>query len=253
MLRKELTDTLSKFVRQKIQVKKIKHLNFSGLSLISYTLANSLRVEFAVSSRSKESVNGDNTMIAKIDDNRFFVALADGMGHGEMAGKTSQMILRLIKNMFLVGISLDVIIESVNKLLIPVGLDNFSTLDIAVVDLKLSKCTFIKLGSSVSLIKHKDETELISASSLPVGIVKNLKPSIETRVVCAGDVIVLASDGIVDSFLDIEKYKIFINDYKIGSLQRFTDNIVFDVGHMVNKHVDDMSIIALKLLKNSIK
>ena len=167
-------------------------------------------------------------MIAKIDDSRFFVAIADGMGHGKVAGKTSQMILRLIKNMFLVGISLDLIVESVNKLLIPVGLENFSTLDIAVVDLRLCKCTFIKLGSSVSLIKHKDETEIISASSLPVGIVQNLKPSIETFFVRAGDIIVLASDGVVDSFSDIEKYRIFINDYKIGSLQRFSDNVIFE-------------------------
>lgn len=253
MLRRELSETLSKFVRQKVQVKKLKHLNFSGLSLISFTLANALRVEFAVSVSSKETVSGDNTLISKIDDNRFFVAIADGMGHGKVAGKTSQMILQLIKNLFLVGISLDVIIESVNKLLIPVGLENFSTLDIAVVDLKLAKCTFIKLGSSVSLIKHKEETEIVSATSLPVGIVQNLKPTIETYVLRAGDVIVLASDGVVDSFPDIENYKIFINDYKIGNLQRFTDNVIFETSNKPNTHKDDMSIIALKLLKNSSK
>lgn len=253
VLRRELSETVARIIRQKVQVKQIKHLNYSGVSLVSFVMANSLRIEFAVSTRSKESVNGDNTLITKIDDYRFFVALADGMGHGKLAGKTSKMILELIQNMFLVGINLEVIIESVNKLLIPVGLDNFSTLDIAVVDLRNSKCTFIKLGSSVSLIKHKQNTELVSGSSLPVGIVQNLKPSIETYSIRDGDVIVLASDGVVDGFESLEMYKVFINDFKVDNLQGFSDNVLFEVANKNNAHKDDMSIIALKLLKNSNK
>ena len=251
MLRRELSETLSKVVRGRVQIKKLKHLDFSGLSLVSFALANELRAEFAVSTSSKESVSGDNTLISRIDDNRFFIAIADGMGHGKVAGKTSNMILELIKNLFYIGIDLEVIIDSINKLLLPVGLDNFSTLDAAIVDLRTSKCTFIKLGSSVSAIKHKDKTEIVTCESLPVGIVQNLKPTISVCSIQAGDMIVLASDGVVDSFGEIENYKIFINDCQISNLQRFTDNVIFELGMQPNKHKDDMSIIALKLLKNS--
>ena len=253
MMRKELSSQLSKIVRAKLQIKKLRHLDFSGLSLVSFSVANSLKAEFAVSMSSKEDVSGDNCLISKIDDSRYFVAIADGMGHGKLAGKTSRMVLELIRNLFFVGIDLNIIIESINKLLLPVGLDNFSTLDAVVVDLKFSKCTFIKLGSSVSAIKHKDKTELISSDSLPVGIVQNLSPTIVVKQVQADDVIVLASDGVVDSFSDVESFKIFVNDYKISGLQRFVDNVIFELGMQTNKHKDDMSIIALKLLKNSPK
>lgn len=253
MMRKELSETLSRMVKAKLQVKKLKHLELSGLSLISFMVASDLKAEFAISTSSKESVSGDNTLITKIDENRYFVAIADGMGHGKIAGKTSQMILELIKNMFLVGIDLDVIIDSINKLLLPVGLDNFSTLDAVIVDLRLSKCTFIKLGSSVSVIKHKEKTEVVSCESLPVGIVQNLRPTIVVRPIQAGDVVVLASDGVVDSFGEIDNYKVFVNDYKIDNLQRFADNVIFELNLQPNKHRDDMSIIALKLLKNSVK
>lgn len=253
MVRKELSAELSKIVREKVQIKKLKHLDFSGLSLVSFVVANSLKVEFAMSMSSKEDVSGDNTLISRIDDSRYFVAIADGMGHGKLAGKTSKMVLELIKNLFYVGIDLNIIIESVNKLILPVGLDNFSTLDVAVVDLKESKCTFIKLGSSVSAIKHKDRTELVSSDSLPVGIVQNLTPTIVVKPIQAEDVIVLASDGVVDSFSDVESYKIFVNDSKINGLQRFVDNVIFELSLQQNKHKDDMSIIALKLLKNSPK
>lgn len=175
------------------------------------------------------------------------------MGHGKLAGKTSNMILELIKNLFIVGIDLELIIDSVNKLLLPVGLENFSTLDAVIVDLRLKKCTFIKLGSSVSLIKHENRTEIIICESLPVGIVQNLKPTIIVKDIKESDVIMLASDGVVDSFGEIENYKIFVNDQKINNLQRFTDNLIFELKMQPNKHQDDMSIIALKLLKNSLK
>lgn len=253
MMRKELLDNLSKIVRNKMQVKKIKHLDYSGLSLVNFVVANELKPEFAVSSFSKENVSGDNTLITKLDENRYFIAIADGMGHGKLAGKTSNMILELIKNLFIVGIDLELIIDSVNKLLLPVGLENFSTLDALIVDLRLKKCTFIKLGSSVSLIKHENRTEIINCESLPVGIVQNLKPTIIVKDIKEGDVIMLASDGVVDSFGEIENYKIFVNDQKINNLQRFTDNLIFELKMQPNKHQDDMSIIALKLLKNSLK
>ena len=116
MLRKELSQELSKITRTKLQVKKLKHLEFSGLSLVSFVVANTLRAEFAVSGSSKEDVSGDNVMISRIDDNRFFVAIADGMGHGKIAGKTSKMILELIKNLFFIGIDLNLIIDSIKKL-----------------------------------------------------------------------------------------------------------------------------------------
>lgn len=253
MMRRELSDTLSKIVKNRVQVKQLKHLDYSGLSLVSFVVANELKTEFAVSTSAKEAVSGDNTLITKLDENRYFVAIADGMGHGKLAGKTSNMILELIKNLFIIGIDLELIIDSINKLLLPVGLENFSTLDAAIVDLRLKKCTFIKLGSSVSLIKHETKTDIITCESLPVGIVQNLKPTIAIKNIQAGDIIMLASDGVVDSFGEIENYKIFVNDYKISNLQRFTDNLIFELNLKPNKHKDDMSVIAIKLLKNSVK
>lgn len=253
VMRKEMVEALSKITRCNIQIKKLKHLELSGLSLVTFCMANELKLEFAISSSSKERVSGDNTVIVKLDDNRYFVAIADGMGHGKLAGKTSSMILELIKNMFLIGIDLDILVDSINKLLLPIGLENFSTLDAVVVDLRLKKCMFLKLGSSVSAIKHKDKTEIVVGESLPVGIVQTITPTLIVKPIKDGDIIVLSSDGVVDSFDEIDDYKIFINDCKVNDLQRFADNVIFELNLQPNKHKDDMSIIALKLLKNSVK
>ena len=60
----------------------------------------------------------------------------------------------------------------------------------------------------------------------------------------------MASDGIVDSFSSIENYRNYINDSKIENLQKFLDDVVFDASFQNRKHPDDMTIIAINLLKN---
>ena len=156
VLRVELHESLRKIFGGNLRLLKVEHLELSGMSQATFILKPILECRFSVATNSKESSNGDNLCIEKIDNDKYFVAIADGMGHGSSADKISKMVLELVKSMFFVGMDLPLIIESVNKLLIPVGLDNFSTLDICVIDLNLKVCSFIKLGSSVSVVKHKN-------------------------------------------------------------------------------------------------
>ena len=249
LLKQEMVQVIEKVTKIKVRLKEIKHLEVSGLGFAVFEPAGRFKLEVAVSSKSKEMKNGDNVVVSKISDTKYFVALADGMGHGEGAHKVSKMVLSLVKSMFEVGIDNDLVIESVNKLLIPAGLDNFSTLDACVIDLENEICNFIKLGSSVSVIKHRNTSEIISSSSLPIGLVQNIKPQIISRSLCFGDVIFLASDGVVDSFESPEEFKAFINDTKIYNLQKHLDNVIFDAEYQT-KHLDDMTIIGINLLKN---
>ena len=136
------------------------------------------------------------------------------------------------------------------KLLIPEGLDGFSTLDACVIDIEAETATFIKLGASVSVIKHKNTSEVVVSKSLPIGVVQNIRPTITKIPLSFGDVIFLASDGVVDSFASVDEFKVFINDTKIYNIQKHLDNIIFDAEYQ-SKHLDDMTIIGINLLKNS--
>ena len=209
-----------------------------------------INIQFAVSAKAKEKRNGDSAVVTKLSDNKFFVAIADGMGHGEDANKLSSMVLNMIRSMFEVGLDAELILQSVNKLLIPAGLDNFSTLDACVIDADKGECCFIKLGASVSVLKHKDTSEIIASESLPIGIVKNVKPTIVKKQIYQGDMIFLASDGVVDSFSSVQSYATFVNDSKIYNLQKFVDDVLFDAQNMNNAYIDDMTIIGINLLKN---
>lgn len=249
-MKREVIETIFKVTKVKTKLESVKHLEFSGICLAKFTPACKVKLEFAVSTKSKEQKNGDNAMVTKLDENKFFVAIADGMGHGNEAGRLSGMVLSLICSLFQIGLDEELIINSVNKLLLPLGLENFTTLDACVIDLDKMICNFIKLGSSVSVLKHSNTSELVSCASLPIGIIQNVKPTIVTKPVSIGDIIFLASDGVVDSFQNLEIYKSFINDAKIFNLQKYLDEVVSDATFQNKGQIDDMTIIGINLLKN---
>lgn len=249
-LKKELKEAVSKTIKNKVMLSCVQHLAKSGFSLASFKIEPKIKIEFTIASKAKDKINGDSKVVSKLQDNVYFVAIADGMGHGDEAAKFSAMVLNLIKSMFEVGLDYMLVIDSINKLLIPAGAGKFTTLDACVIDLNKNECLFIKLGSSVSILKHADGSELISCSSLPIGVVKNVSPTVIKKQIYQGDMIFLASDGIVDSFLNIENFKTFVNDSKIYNMQRFLDNVVFDAEIQNQAHLDDMTIIGINLLKN---
>ena len=250
ILKRELADSIVKTIKNQVQIKSLTHLEVSGMSLVGFIPKPKIKVQFSVSSKAKEKQNGDSAIITKITDNKYFVAIADGMGHGYQANKISSMVLNLIKSMFEVGLDGELIVDAVNKLLLPVGLENFTTLDACVVDLEANECTFIKLGSSVSILKHKDTAETIASHSLPIGIVQNVKPTVIKKHITQGDMIFLASDGVVDSFSSVESFGSFINDAKVYNVQKFLDDVIFDAENINKIHPDDMTIIGINLLKN---
>lgn len=249
-LKREVGEAIYAVTKLNTKMLKPRHLEYSGICLASFVPVCKIRPEFCVASRAKEEKNGDSATITKLSENKFFVAIADGMGHGENANKLSEAVLSIIRSLFEVGLDETLITTSINKLLLPIGLDSFTTLDACVVDLDKNCCTFIKLGSSISVIKHRETSETVSCESLPIGVVQNVKPTVIQRPISAGDIIFLASDGIVDSFESVDIYKCFINDAKIFNLQKYLDEVVFDASSQNKLHPDDMTIIGINLLKN---
>ncbi|MBQ8451795.1 MAG: SpoIIE family protein phosphatase [Clostridia bacterium] len=246
----EIAQTIYKTVRKHMKPEAICHTAISGLSIITFVPNSKFRIEISVSTKAVLANNGDNVCVKKLENNRFFVALADGMGHGEKANKISKMVLSLVQGLFEAGVDDRLVISSVNKLLLPAGLDNFSTLDACVIDLDAGEITFIKLGSSFSVFKHVETSELISCESLPIGVVKNVKPTIVKKTFQSGDLVLLASDGVVDSFESVNSYKTFINDFHVKTVKGFLDETVCEAESRNHAHSDDMTIVGINLLKN---
>lgn len=224
----------------------------AGWSIMVFVPANkyNISVGFAGTGKCPEKKSGDNHGMIKVDDNKYLFSIADGMGHGENASKISSMSLSLIENFYRAGFSTHIIMESVNRIMLSAKDENFSTLDAVLLDLSNGTADFIKIGASISVIKGKETSQMVVGESLPLGIVKELFPSITKRVLKVQDIIVIASDGVVDSFDYVEDFVNFINNERIFNVQMLADSLLEEALSRNSKHKDDMTILTIKLNSN---
>lgn len=244
----ELTKCLKNVFNISFSVKERKMSKLPGVSILSLVPSDKykLSIGFASNSIDKKSVSGDTKGVVKISDSKYLFAISDGMGHGEKANNIATSALSLIENFYKAGLSSETIISSVNKIFLPSGEENFVTLDACIVDLSLGVCDFIKIGASVSVIKSSLESKAVWSESLPLGITAAVNPKVESRILKEGDIIVLASDGVVDSFAKVEDYVSFVNNENVISLQMFADTIL-EEAECRAVHKDDKTVITIKL------
>ena len=206
-----------------------------------------LSVGIACSSKDKSDVSGDNYSILKLNDNRVLIAICDGSGHGKVARSISEVALNLIENFYKTGFSSETVVSSVNKILLPAGEENFTTLDACVFNKNDGTVDFIKIGASVSAIKSSNTSRLIEPDSLPMGIIENIKFSTKRTILKNKDIVILTSDGIVDSFYSPEEYLNFINNEKVVNVQMFANNILEEAESRTGVHDDDKTVLIVKV------
>jgi len=225
-----------------------KMAKFSGWSILVLEPSDKYKISigFASSAKSDSGISGDTKAIEKISAHKYLFAISDGMGHGEKANKIASSALSLIESFYKAGLSSESIISNVNRIFLQEDEDNFVTLDAAVVDLMTATADFVKIGASVSVIKGENESRVVSADSLPLGITTALAPKVENRILREKDIIIIASDGIVDSFDRVEDYVAFVNNERVINVQMLADNIL-EEAESRTRHRDDMTVIAVKV------
>ena len=173
------------------------------------------------------------------------------MGRCKKALKSSNLGMGLVDNFYRAGFDNDIILSSTNKLLALRGEDMFSALDLAVIDLRKGVADVIKLGAPVGLVKHINTIDEIEGNSLPLGIVDEASANIKKLVLSSGDFVILATDGITDSFVSNEEYANFVNNLSEANPQILAEEILIKaLENCGGSAVDDMTIIDSKIFKN---
>lgn len=202
----------------------------------------------ASSPKTGNTISGDCHCIERLDGDKFIFALCDGMGNGENAGQKSQRAISLVENFYKAGFDNEIILSSVNKLLNLERDDIFSTIDICVVDLKSGIADFVKMGSSSSFIRGKEECKIIETGALPIGVLPDVSPLTKKVVLSDKQFIVMATDGVVDTFGSDEELRDFLYTIKTANPQEYADEILSKA--MANNNgyaVDDMTVIVVKI------
>ncbi len=237
-----------------MQISLIKPMEETGFNSITLRRQSKYDCAFGLASCCKAGNDecGDCHSIIRLGKDKFLLALCDGMGAGMAAHKMSAMTLSLIENFYKVGFENDIILESVNKLLAINNQENYSTLDVCLLDLDSQLADFIKVGAPYGIIKHSDGLEVVEGGALPIGALDNINPSIYKTAVTTKDIVILATDGITDAFKTIEEYKDFVSHLVSTNPQVLAETILNEAVRLNdNSAKDDMTVlVARTFLKN---
>ena len=190
-------------------------------------------------------ISGDSFSFLKLNQNKILLGISDGMGNGQNARKTGELAINMIENFYKAGFDNETILTSVNNLISINSQDEFSAVDLAIIDLNSGETDFIKLGAPESLIKSNDYVQTIEGTSLPLGIVEEIKPSIISKTITDNDMLILCSDGILDSFKSVEDYKSFVQSQETQNPQELAELIL----NHVKYHSDDATVICARIFE----
>ena len=144
--------------------------------------------------------SGDRYMTMNMPDNRYVMAISDGMGSGSDAAAESGIAISIIDRLLRAGFDSTATANLVNSaLVIKAGAESFATIDMALINLMSGTVEFVKIGSAASYIKRGGKVEKILCTTLPAGIFAAVDMEMYTRRLCAEDVVVMMSDGVADA------------------------------------------------------
>lgn len=245
---------VNRVLNNKLRIKSIEPSEIIGASLINMITAPNYDIAFGSSKISKTGrrVCGDSQSLIKLDDGKFMISICDGMGSGDQARSISRLTINLIENFYRAGFDNEIILNSVNKLLSLTEEENFSTIDLCIIDGRKNIYDFIKLGATTGYLKrNKGECEEINSSGLPVGVLEEISPHITKKLISPFDMLVFVSDGVTDSFENKYDLKMFIDSVSIINPQTLSEEILskaLELNGGVAK--DDMTVICVRVFQS---
>jgi stage II sporulation protein E len=189
-----------RMVRDRAAVYKKKQKEKSIIRLVE---EEEFRITTGVARMSKSSggISGDSYTFMNDGNGKFIIALSDGMGAGQKAAVQSKAAICLLEQLIEAGFDKDTAIKIINSVLVlQANDDSFATIDLSSVDLFAGKAEFIKIGAAPAFIIRHEGVEPVKAVSLPAGILNNIEMEPLAKRIESGNIIVMITDGIIDSF-----------------------------------------------------
>ena len=242
---------VSAVLKQNMTVERVDNTDSPTWASVYLAVKPRFDVVFGISSAAKQGseVSGDTHSVLRTDNGKCIIALCDGMGSGSKAEQMSATSIGLVENFYRAGFDSDVILSCVNKLLVTGGNEIFCAVDMLVLDLYNGLADFIKLGASSGLVKTDGKVQIVSGSSLPLGVLEEMTPSVTKKALSSGDVAVIVSDGVADCFADGERLAAVFNDVSLNVPQSIAEVILAKaLAVCKNKPADDMTVIVAKIV-----
>lgn len=248
-------DIISKSLSQKIVFQRDKKIENENEYVQIYSSEDKyvLQVGSAKISKENSEASGDCSLQMRLDDGKYILAISDGKGSGITARESSKRTITKLKELFSSGFEKEEAMRLINTSL---NLENpedmYSSLDLSILDLYQGKIDIIKNGSCNTYIKNKKNIKIIESNELPMGITHNVDFKTNTIDVTDGDIILMCSDGVLESKDDLNKDWIeqFLKNISTNNAQKMADLILAEaIDNSYGIAHDDITVIVAKVVK----
>lgn len=214
-----------------------------------------MQIGIAKTNKEGQSVSGDSSIQIKLKDGKYLLALSDGMGSGPNARKSSQIAVKMLGRLLSNGFDKETSIELINNTIsVDTKSETYATLDVMILDLYAGNTEYIKNGAAPTFVRNGKNVDIIKSIALPTGILNNVDLVVFDRDVEDNDIIVMCTDGIIDSNKEYTNKELWVKDIlenmETENAQKIADIIMKEaIDNNYGKAQDDMSIIVVKIKK----
>lgn len=256
---KKISRILAKVLQEKMIIQKQKCGLRADDDTCMYKFTSEdkfgVQVGIAKSKKADSIISGDTTTQTRLEDGKYLLAISDGMGSGPEARKSSKIAIKMLERLLTSGFNKDTALKLINTTISDnTDEDMYATLDVNILDLYKGEMNFIKNGACPTFIKRRGKVEILKSIALPTGILDNIDLIEYNYELQDGDIIVMCSDGVLDSSKDYLNKELWIQELleeiETDDSQRIADILLNEArDNDFGKEKDDMTVIVCKINK----
>ena len=256
---KKISRILVKVLQDKMTLQKQKCGLRTGDDTCMYKFTSEdkfgVQVGIAKSKKADSIISGDTTTQTRLEDGKYLLAISDGMGSGPEARKSSKIAIKMLERLLTSGFNKDTALKLINTTISDnTDEDMYATLDVNILDLYKGEMNFIKNGACPTFIKRRGKVEILKSIALPTGILDNIDLIEYNYELQDGDIIVMCSDGVLDSSKDYLNKELWIQEIleeiETDDSQRIADILLNEArDNDFGKEKDDMTVIVCRINK----
>ena len=256
---KKISRILAKVLQEKMIIQKQKCGLRADDDTCMYKFTSEdkfgVQVGIAKSKKADSIISGDTTTQTRLEDGKYLLAISDGMGSGPEARKSSKIAIKMLERLLTSGFNKDTALKLINTTISDnTDEDMYATLDVNILDLYKGEMNFIKNGACPTFIKRRGKVEILKSIALPTGILDNIDLIEYNYELQDGDIIVMCSDGVLDSSKDYLNKELWIQEIleeiETDDSQRIADILLNEArDNDFGKEKDDMTVIVCRINK----
>ncbi|MBR2343027.1 MAG: SpoIIE family protein phosphatase [Clostridia bacterium] len=225
------------------------------MALLECSAARSFSAECATAgiTGSRDEVSGDTSRAFETEDGYFFSLISDGMGSGEEARETSELVGELLSGGLEFGGGKETVMKLLNTLILSRPGECSATVDLFSLDLYRGEACFIKSGAASSYIKRSragggSSLFRIRSHTAPIGLMRDVDAEKIRVEIESDDYIIMLSDGISQNNEDAPWLLELLSQPPKRTVAEYAEFILEGARKNVTP-TDDMTVSVTKIIR----